>query len=98
MAIGRHFRFAVFLVAYKDDALLPRLRVVAFLEAIGPDVPIEYVHIRLRGQGLDHESVLDRLAATHARTVGPRFVPRADALDHDHSFGAVSIGREEGVA
>ena len=64
--ILRNFRFAALVVADKDDALLARLRVVALLEAVGPDVAVENVNVGLRRECLDHQGVLDRFGTAHA--------------------------------
>src|ERR1039458_2237136 len=70
MGVPRYLGLALLVVAHKDDALLAFLGVVALLEAVSADVPVENIHIRLGGERFNAQGVLDGVSATYPGTVG----------------------------
>jgi len=79
-----HLRRRFRRVTDEDHPGFARLLVVYFPEAVGPDVAVKHIDVRIRVPFLDVERVFDGHRAADAAAIRMLFVARADALDHDN--------------
>jgi hypothetical protein len=81
---GLHSRRVVLVKLEKDNPMLPGFSIVVLHEAIGPDIPVQDVHVGLRVELFDVEGILHGILAADAGAVGIFFIPGSHTLDHDH--------------
>ncbi len=83
VAIGDDRR-VIRVVAKKQNAPLTRLLVQVFSFAVGTDVPVENIDVRIGVALFQFQGVLDGMGAAHLGAIGTRLVARPDALDENH--------------